>query len=33
LPQGGRAPQRADDGARLLAAEWALDDRDTDRAR
>ncbi len=32
LPQGGRAASRADDGARLLAAEWALDDRDTDKA-
>ena len=32
LPRGGRAMSKADDGARLLAAEWALDDRDTERA-
>ena len=32
LPRGGRAASRADDGARLLAAEWALDDRDNHRA-
>lgn len=33
LPQAGRAVGRADDGARLLAAEWALDDRDAERAQ
>ena len=32
LPRSGRAATRADDGARLLAAEWALDDRDAGRA-
>jgi HemY protein len=32
LPQAPRAAHRADDGARLLAAEWALDDRDAARA-
>ncbi len=31
LAQSGQ-PRRADDGARLLAAEWALDDRDPERA-
>ena len=31
LAQPGQ-PRRADDGARLLAAEWALDDRDPERA-
>lgn len=28
----GQGPRRADDGARLLAAEWALEDRDATRA-
>jgi len=28
----GQGPRRADDGARLLAAEWALEDRDAARA-
>lgn len=32
LPRQGRPAGRADDGARLLAAEWALDDRDADAA-
>ena len=32
LPRSGRITTRADDGARLLAAEWALDDRDAARA-
>lgn len=32
VPKGGRAMSRADDGARLLGAEWALDDRDGARA-
>jgi HemY protein len=32
LPRAARPSSRADDGARLLAAEWALEDRDTDRA-
>lgn len=31
LMQSGQ-PRRADDGARLLAAEWAIDDRDPERA-
>ncbi len=31
-PRGARSTSRADDGARLLAAEWALDDRDAARA-
>ena len=32
LPRSGRSASRADDGARLLATEWALDDRDAERA-
>lgn len=32
MPQSGRHASRADDGVRLLAAEWALDDRDAGRA-
>lgn len=32
IPKGARAVSRADDGVRLLGAEWALDDRDGSRA-
>lgn len=32
LQRGGRSAGRADDGARLLAAEWAVEDRDANRA-
>ncbi len=33
MPRAERKPGRADDGARLLGAEWALDDRDAGRAQ
>jgi outer membrane PBP1 activator LpoA protein len=33
LARGPRGASRADDGARLLAAEWAVEDRDVPRAQ